>query len=206
MGATINEQKRSTGGSSFPAEFASPKCSKASWKKNSLLSCSLLIKAAALICCFHIRAAAANSMSLWTLERLARAGTRRPGPRALRALTTALSTAEAEYYSASTAGSEVLYLRKLLERMGFARTSPAPVYEDNTACIEWGNNVIGGWERATHIDIRQHLAHKVIQNGEMLLVSVPTASQLADIFTKGLQYPQWQACVEGILGRTFEPS
>ena len=39
----------------------------------------------------------------------------------------------------------------------------------------------------------------------MLLVRVPT-SQLADIFTKGLQYPQGQACVEGILGRTFKPS
>jgi hypothetical protein len=31
--------------------------------------------------------------------------------------TTALSTAEAEYCQASTAGSEVLYLRKLLERV-----------------------------------------------------------------------------------------
>jgi hypothetical protein len=40
----------------------------------------------------------------------------------------------------------------------------------------------------------------------MLLVPVPTASQLADIFTNGLQYQQWQACVEGILGRTFKPS
>jgi hypothetical protein len=34
--------------------------------------------------------------------------------------TTALSTAEAEYYSASTAGSDVLYLRRLLEQLGFA--------------------------------------------------------------------------------------
>ena len=99
-----------------------------------------------------------------------------------------------------------MYLGKLLERMGFAHASPTPVYEDNTACIEWGNNVIGGRERAKHIDIRKHLAHEVIQNGEMLLVRVPTASQLADIFTKGLHYPQWQACVEGILGRTFKPS
>ncbi len=41
--------------------------------------------------------------------------------------TTALSTAEVEYYSASTAGSEVLYLRKLPERMGFAQKSPTPV-------------------------------------------------------------------------------
>ena len=68
------------------------------------------------------------------------------------------------------------------------------------------NNVIGGRERAKHIDIRKHFAHEVIQNGEMLLVRVPTASQLADIFTKGLHYPQWQACVEGILGKTLKPS
>jgi hypothetical protein len=98
--------------------------------------------------------------------------------------TTALSTAEAEYYVASMAGSEALYLGKLLERvMGFAQTSPTPVYEEKMARIEWGNNVIGGRERAKHIDIRNHFAHEVIQNGEMLLVRVPTASQLADIFT-----------------------
>jgi hypothetical protein len=35
--------------------------------------------------------------------------------------TTALSAAEAEYYSASTAGSDVLYLRKLLDHLGFTR-------------------------------------------------------------------------------------
>jgi hypothetical protein len=52
--------------------------------------------------------------------------------------TTALSTAEAEYYSASTAGSDVLYLHKFLDQLGFTQQSPTPVYEDNTACIEWG--------------------------------------------------------------------
>ena len=118
--------------------------------------------------------------------------------------TTALSTAEAEYYSASTAGSDVLYLRRLLEQLGFAQQSPTPVYEDNTACIEWGNNIIGGRERAKHIDIRKHFAHEVIQIGEMRLVRVPTSSQLADILTKGLHYPQWKACVEGILSKTVK--
>jgi len=83
--------------------------------------------------------------------------------------------------------------------MGFAQTSPTPVYEDNTACIEWGNNVIGGRERAKHIDIRKHFAHEVIQNGQMLLVKVPTASQMADILTKGLHLPQVLACVDGLL-------
>ncbi len=47
--------------------------------------------------------------------------------------TMALSTAEAEYYSASTACTEILYLRALLERLGIAQTAPTPVYEDNIA-------------------------------------------------------------------------
>ena len=57
--------------------------------------------------------------------------------------TTALSTAEAGYYSASTAATEVLYLRFLLDGLGFTQALPTPIHEDNSACIEWGNNVIG---------------------------------------------------------------
>ncbi len=115
--------------------------------------------------------------------------------RALRAL----STAEAKYYSALMAGCEVLYLRDLLHCLGFTQKRPTPIYEDNTACIEWGNNVLGGRERAKHMDIRKHFAHKVIQNGQMLLVKVLTASQMADILTKGLHLPQVLACVNGLL-------
>ena len=73
--------------------------------------------------------------------------------------------------------------------------------EDNTACIEWENHVIGGRERAKHIDIRKHFAHEVIQNGKMKLIHVSTVSQLADILTKPLHFPQWQACVAGILNK-----
>jgi hypothetical protein len=113
--------------------------------------------------------------------------------------TVALSTAEAEYYSASEMAIEVLYLRNLLSNMGFPEDPHTPVYEDNTACIEWGNHVIGGRERAKHIDIRKHFAHEVIQDGAMKLIKVDTADQLADVFTKPLHYPQFLACIEGIL-------
>ena len=50
--------------------------------------------------------------------------------------TTALSTAEAEYYSeqaASAAGCEVLYLLAPLRRLGFGQRKPTPIYEDTTA-------------------------------------------------------------------------
>jgi hypothetical protein len=115
--------------------------------------------------------------------------------------TVSISTAEAEYYAASEMAIEVLYLRNLLANMGFPEEPNTPVYEDNTACIEWGNHVIGGRERAKHIDIRKHFAHEVIQNQEMRLIKVDTSLQLAEIFTKPLPFPQFQACIQGILRR-----
>ena len=113
--------------------------------------------------------------------------------------TVSLSTAEAEYYSASEMAIEVLYLRNLHANMGFAQAPDTPVYEDNAACIEWGNHVIGGRERAKHIDIRKHFAHETIQNRQMRLIKVETSSQLADIFTKPLQLQQFIACRDGLL-------
>jgi hypothetical protein len=104
--------------------------------------------------------------------------------------TTALSTAEAKYYSALMTGCEVLYLRDLLHSLGFSQKKPTPLYEDNTKCIEWGNNLICGPERAKHIDVGKQFAHEVIQNGQMRLVKVPTVSQMADIPIKGLHLPQ----------------
>jgi hypothetical protein len=97
--------------------------------------------------------------------------------------TIALSTAEAEYYAASAAATEVIYLRGLLESMGFKQGSWTPVYEDNTACIEWSNRVIGGRERAKHIDIRKYCAHDAVQNGYLRLLKVPTTDQVADALT-----------------------
>ena len=58
--------------------------------------------------------------------------------------------------------------------------------------------MIGGRERAKHIDIRKHYAHEVIQNQEMLLIKIDTTRQLADIFTKPLPYQQFMKCL-GIL-------
>ncbi len=91
-----------------------------------------------------------------------------------------------------------MYLCNLLESAGFAQQARNPVNEDKTACIEWGKNVIGGRERTRNNNTRKHFAHEVKQNGHMRLTRVPTALQLADVLTKSLDFPQWQA---GILGK-----
>jgi hypothetical protein len=120
--------------------------------------------------------------------------------------TIALSTAEAEYYSASEIAVEIMYLRILIRNMGLPQENDTgPVYEDNAACIEWGNRIIGGRERAKHIDIRKHFAHEVIQNRHMRLIRVATDEQLADIFSKALPFPQFKRCQMGLMIGDLKP-
>ncbi len=99
--------------------------------------------------------------------------------------TTALSIAEAKSYLASSASAADEISREV----------QTPVFEnnDNTACNRVGNYLIGGHKSAKHIFIQRYFDHKAIQKGMMLLVQVPTASHLADIFKKGLHYQQFKA-------------
>jgi hypothetical protein len=111
----------------------------------------------------------------------------------------ALSSAEAEYYSALEMAIKIIYLRTLLAKMQLLQLDYTPVFEDNTACIEWANHVIGGHERAKSIDISIHLAHEAVQNGHMRLYKIATEFQLADIHTKALQLHQFESCLHGLL-------
>ena len=111
-----------------------------------------------------------------------------------------LSSAEAEYYAASEMAIEIIYLRNLLSNMRLPQKDNTAVFEDNTACIEWSNHVMGGRERAKHIDIRKHFAHEAVQNGHMRLYKISTEHQLADLLTKGLQLAQFEKGLYSLLG------
>ncbi len=91
--------------------------------------------------------------------------------------------------------------------MGLPQEDDTPVYEDDTACIEWGNHIIGGRERAKHIDILKHFAHEVIQNRHIRLIRLPTDEQLAEIFTvtKELPFPQFERCLMRLMSGGLKP-
>jgi hypothetical protein len=116
--------------------------------------------------------------------------------------TIALSTVEAEYYSASEIAVAIIDLRNLIRNMGLPQEDDTTVYEDNTA---FRNHIIGGRERAKHIDTRKHFAHEVIQSRHMRLIRVPTDEQLADIFTKALPFPQFERCLMGLMSGDLKP-
>jgi hypothetical protein len=104
-----------------------------------------------------------------------------------------LSSAEAEYYLASKMAIEIIYLSTLLVDIKLRQSDYTLVFEDNTACIEWANHVVGGLERAKHIDIRKHFAHEAVQNGHMRLYKIATEFQLVDKLTKALQLHQFES-------------
>ena len=104
--------------------------------------------------------------------------------RSKRQTTVALSTAEAEFISASAMVQEVIYLRKLLENLGFPQKEPTPVFADNETCIKWSEGAVGGSERAKHVDLRIHFVHDAVAAKHLKLNKIESKLNGADILTK----------------------
>jgi Reverse transcriptase (RNA-dependent DNA polymerase) len=99
--------------------------------------------------------------------------------------TVALSTVEAEYMAAANATKEAIWLRTLLQDLGFTQVQATTIWGDNTGCIALAHNPIAH-SRAKHIDIRHHFIRERIASDEINLVSCSTKDMIADIFTKAL--------------------
>eukprot|EP00286_Rhodomonas_abbreviata_P014033 CAMPEP_0181339602 /NCGR_PEP_ID=MMETSP1101-20121128/29358_1 /TAXON_ID=46948 /ORGANISM="Rhodomonas abbreviata, Strain Caron Lab Isolate" /LENGTH=1796 /DNA_ID=CAMNT_0023450611 /DNA_START=148 /DNA_END=5539 /DNA_ORIENTATION=+ len=96
----------------------------------------------------------------------------------------ALSSAEAEYYAASVAGTDITYLRRLMEELGYPQARPTVVYEDNMACIFMSRSS-GAYHKVRHIDTRVYHLRDLCKDGTMELEKVDSARQAADSLTKG---------------------
>ncbi|KAI5727868.1 hypothetical protein M8J77_007947 [Diaphorina citri] len=98
-----------------------------------------------------------------------------------------LSTAEAEYISASEACSELIWTLNIIDELGIQVTKPVTLHEDNQAAIKMA---AGQSKRCKHIDIRYHFIRSKIEEKIIQLKYVDSNNQLADIFTKPLHYPK----------------
>ena len=99
--------------------------------------------------------------------------------------TVALSTVESEYMAASNATKEAIWLRVLLEEMGFKQISATTIHVDNQGCIALAHNPVNH-SRVKHIDIRHHFIRERVASKEVNLRYVSTKDMLADMFTKQL--------------------
>ena len=103
----------------------------------------------------------------------------------------ALSTAEAEYMSLTSAAQEAIWLNRLLAELHRKDTSrPAIVYEDNQSAISMTRNPqFHG--RSKHIAIKYHFIRDETKKGTIDVRYCRSSDMIADILTKGLYAEQF---------------
>jgi hypothetical protein len=95
------------------------------------------------------------------------------------------SSAEAEYRAVANAVAEIAWLRQLLLELHIPLRRTALVYCDNISAIYMSSNPVQH-QRTKHIEIDLHFVRERVATGDVRVLHVPTTSQYADIFTKGL--------------------
>lgn len=80
---------------------------------------------------------------------------------------------------------ELLWLKILLQELGFECKVPMRLYCDNKAAINIAHNPVQH-DRTKHIEVDRHFIKEKLSSGEICTPYMRTEDQLADIWTKGV--------------------
>ena len=97
-----------------------------------------------------------------------------------------LST-EAEYRSLAQAATEVAWLTSMLAELKIMKRHTPVIWVDNMSAIALASNLVLH-ARTKHIELDMHFVCDKVLNKELELRHVPTADQIANIFTKPLSH------------------
>ena len=98
------------------------------------------------------------------------------------------SSAEAEYKGVANVVAETCYIRNLLLELRCPITTATLVYCDNVSAVYLSTNQVKH-QRTKHVEIDNHFVREKVAMGQARVLHVPSSSQFADIFTKGLPSP-----------------
>jgi len=107
-----------------------------------------------------------------------------------------LSTAEAEYITAGSCCTQLLWMKTLLGDYEFYQDTMI-INCDNTSAINISNNPVQH-SRTKHIDIRTHFLRDLVESEVVSLSFIPTENQLADILTKPLDGSRFESLRKAI--------
>jgi hypothetical protein len=94
-----------------------------------------------------------------------------------------LSSTEAEYFALSEVAKEIIFIKQVIESMGYKMSYPIIIKVDNVGAIYLANNYTTS-QRTKHIDIRQHFVREFIEDGILKILFVKSEDNDADIYTK----------------------
>ena len=99
--------------------------------------------------------------------------------------TVSRSSAEAEYRAVANCVAETTWLRQLFHELRRPPSRATVVYCDNISATYLSSNPVQH-QRTKHVEIDLHFVRDRVALGEARVLHVPSGSQYADIFTKGL--------------------
>ena len=102
-----------------------------------------------------------------------------------RQATIALSTVEAEYVAMSRCAQQMLWMHSWLSEAEIEYTLPGVIKGDNRGAIALTKNT-RDHGKVKHIDMRHHYIRELLKMGHITIEQVPSADNLADLFTKPL--------------------
>lgn len=115
-----------------------------------------------------------------------------------RQLVVALSTAEAEYLSASQATREAIWLRNFFSEIDRSHHDQvSTIFTDNQAAINMSLNPVQH-NRTKHIDIPVHHVRDEVKKGRVCFKHIPGSENPSDIFTKPLPRDAHFNCMRAI--------
>ncbi|KAI3524454.1 hypothetical protein L1887_03109 [Cichorium endivia] len=99
--------------------------------------------------------------------------------------TVSRSSAEAEYRAVANTVAEVSWLRKLLLELHVPLRHATVVFCDNVSAVYLSDNPVQH-QQTKHVEIDIHFVREKVRLEHIRVLHVPSESQYADIFTKGL--------------------
>jgi hypothetical protein len=105
--------------------------------------------------------------------------------------TTADSTCEAEYIAASDAAKEAVWIKNYVSELGVVPSiaSPVDLYCDNTGAIAQAKEP-RAHQKSKHIQRRYHIIREIIGRGDVAILKIASAENIADPFTKAMTQNQ----------------
>ena len=101
-----------------------------------------------------------------------------------------LSSIEAEYIAAFETTREIIWIRMLLDQLGYTLNEATTLYIDN----DGAKNISNSGQRSgrlKHIDIKHHYINEAIEKREIGIIRCNSEDNVADTFTKALPYPKF---------------
>lgn len=99
--------------------------------------------------------------------------------------TVTLSTTEAKYMALTCSAWQIIWMHAAMSEVGFPQPKPACLIGDNAGSISLTKNTKKNL-CIKHINIRHHYIHECVEDSDITIEYVPTANNLADLFTKPL--------------------